>query len=414
MTAFDFEVHEDDLRLRVRPIGRPRIDSKPGEIQLVSHDLYVEATRLEGERFRPEFGVVTVGISPLFQIGGNREGVLDVSPDRTADLSADPTSTDPAEPEADCPKTPWLGSEKNPEIGFTGLMPFDTGLIDSFTRVEFGNGGDFDRDPRSGRYVPVEPGTGPYRKGYFHETAGLAILDDGMFDAGGNLLSPFPGLVSSKTIRLPDTDRRVQVTRIDLDVLGQSGLWPANGLLYAARFDSRRDAPHGILLANGRELAAPLTVVSESPVYVRGDYNVVERKGAAVIADRLHLLSEGGSSEEAGAADRARSTTVVASLVSGKAPSRAPRAECRFWDLVQLHEDWSGRDLLIRGSCACLYPSRTASRSEPGGPDPVGRPDLRLEFDRENLHVDLLPPFTPLAMWIRRWTPRNPDPAPPS
>ena len=45
------------------------------------------------------------------------------------------------------------------------------------------------------------------------------------------------------------------------------------------------------MITNGSELNAAETVVSDNPTYLQGDYNNVNKKGAAVIADAITILS---------------------------------------------------------------------------------------------------------------------------
>ena len=83
---------------------------------------------------------------------------------------------------------------------------------------------------------------------------------------------------------------------------------PANGILYAAanEKESNPNKEDGIRLVNGSKLPSQgLTVVSENPVYVQGDYNTKDKNGnlrtaltpltdlipAAVMADAVTVLS---------------------------------------------------------------------------------------------------------------------------
>ena len=82
------------------------------------------------------------------------------------------------------------------------------------------------------------------------------------------------------------------VARIALELLAATGHFPANGLVYASHelLGEGTDAG-GLMLTGGAELAQSLTVASSGPVYVQGDYNVTDKKSAAVIGDAVNLLS---------------------------------------------------------------------------------------------------------------------------
>ncbi|MCZ6795626.1 MAG: hypothetical protein O7J95_18635, partial [Planctomycetota bacterium] len=121
-------------------------------------------------------------------------------------------------------------------------------------------------------------------KGHFHENAGLTIVDGQAFDAAGTPID-LSGAITEKPMFDAREGKTIIVTEIDLAALNASGHFPANGLLYAYRTDASTAHPNGVRLVNGQELAGPLSVVSEDPVYVKGDFNTLNKKPAAVISD---------------------------------------------------------------------------------------------------------------------------------
>ncbi|HLG42260.1 MAG TPA: hypothetical protein VI643_02760, partial [Planctomycetota bacterium] len=128
--------------------------------------------------------------------------------------------------------------------------------------------------------------------GYFHQNAGLVIEDNKVFSGGTDITSSLPaGTISTTLIYDARESVYVPVSKLDMDLLKESGYYPANGLLYAHRTSSSASNPQGLMLTNGANLGGAMTVVSPDPVYIRGDYNSVEKKPAAVIADAVNLLS---------------------------------------------------------------------------------------------------------------------------
>lgn len=153
----------------------------------------------------------------------------------------------------------------------------------------------------------------------------------------------------------------------------------------------------GIRLINGHALpvaasnnnAAGLTVVSENPVYVKGNYNTgatsanppsntnpenssvvapYVRRPAAVIADAITVLSNAWSdSYHSGTARQDRlavSTTINTALVSGIVPSGVNGATYSGGgeNFIRLLEDWNSNDRVFCywGSMVQLYQSKQA------------------------------------------------------
>ncbi|MEZ6021272.1 MAG: hypothetical protein R3F17_14625 [Planctomycetota bacterium] len=111
----------------------------------------------------------------------------------------------------------------------------------------------------------------------------------------------------------------VRVVEVDLELLGDAGLFPENGLLYAAHYGMGEGTDaKGLLLKNGAELASGLTVACEGSVYLQGDYNTEEKKGASIIGDSVNLLSNGwDGSKTAGSLPEATETTYNCAFIAG-------------------------------------------------------------------------------------------------
>src|SRR2546430_7421188 len=83
--------------------------------------------------------------------------------------------------------------------------------------------------------------------------------------------------------------RNMVVTDVNVGLLRSSGAAPANGVLYVARTGSPGAS---VRLVNGSQLPSQgLTVVSENPMYIQGDYNTVAKVPAAMLADAITVLS---------------------------------------------------------------------------------------------------------------------------
>jgi hypothetical protein len=142
-----------------------------------------------------------------------------------------------------------------------------------------------------------------------------------------------------------------------------------------------------VRLINGYALpSAGLTIVSENPVYIQGNYNTSSTSGAsvpsnsgtytnpdasgyttkpaAVVADAVTILSGGWSDANSSAALSSRvasaNTTVNAALVAGNVPSGSGNYSGGGENFIRLLEDWSSRTFCYYGSMVELYQSNQA------------------------------------------------------
>ena len=246
-------------------------------------------------------------------------------------------------------------------------------------------------------------------KGYFHENAGLTIIVDGstitVTDANGNDLTAALGAAVSLS-DIADTRQsdggstRTRVISIDIEALNASSAFPANGLIYAAHTNMGEGTEaHGVILTNGAELAGNLTVASESPVYVHGDYNVVDKKAASVIGDAVNLLSNSwDGTKVAGDLPGASETTYNFAMITGSYGSEADRYNGGLENLPRFHENWSGVPCNISGSFVNIYDSKHATGDWRYGADRYTAPQRNWEYDESFNSIDGLPPFSPMAV----------------
>ena len=148
-----------------------------------------------------------------------------------------------------------------------------------------------------------------------------------------------------------------------------------------------------IRLVNGYKLPSStnplydgLTIVSENPVYIQGNYNTsanlgdavpsntgtysdsdasgYTREPAAVVADAITVLSAGWNDATSHASVASRiataNTTINAALVSGNVPSNGANYSGGGENFIRLLEDWSTRTFCYYGSMVQLYASSQA------------------------------------------------------
>jgi hypothetical protein len=299
---------------------------------------------------------------------------------------------------------------KSAAHGTSEAVPPSVGSIGMFEAAEGGIGGDYEWSEVDAEFVKVASGTGSYAKGYFHENADLSILTyaDGSwraFDGDGNDVSVSLGGVVSISSMLDSRQaegagKKIAVTEINIELLNASGVFPTNGLLYAASYGAGEatDAK-GVVLKSGAELKAPLTVVSENSVYVKGDYNVTSKKGAAVIADAVNLLSNPwNGSKTKGSLPTASETTYNMAFITGNLETVGSAYNGGLENLPRFHENWSGKSCNLNGSFVNPWNSKHATGAWLYGSDRYTAPIRNFAYDEDFNTAANLPPFTPMAV----------------
>jgi len=183
---------------------------------------------------------------------------------------------------------------------------------------------------------------------------------------------------------------------------------PDNGLLYATRDDAIVGEQPGVRLmeAGDIERDAGLTVVSNDPVYVQGDYNDVDKKPCAIICDSVNVLSSAWNND----ADSlnivnnrpADDTTINSAFIAGIDDTVGAAYNGGLENYPRMHESWSGDTLFIRGSFLAIWNSQVAT-----GPWVYGNPQYKAptrdwDYDDDFNDLSKLPPFTPWAVEINR------------
>lgn len=207
----------------------------------------------------------------------------------------------------------------------------------------------------------------------------------------------------------------MEVTQIDIGALTACGLMPANGILYASEKPGSAQKGEGVRLVNGSQLPSQgLTVVSENPVYIQGDYNTVNKVPAAVLADAVTVLSNNwgpNNSDDSGKAKGSTSgrpateTTVNAALAMGPHAEATPGAgNGEFNNLIRFLEDWNSVKFNYSGSVVALWHSQIATspwRCCGDSGDNYYRPPIR-NWGYDTLFDTNPPPGTPMGIIITR------------
>ncbi len=300
------------------------------------------------------------------------------------------------------------------QTGEHGLTESVTPRIGSIQMFDPTEGGSYLYDDLLGEYVEVGAGAGTHERGFYHGAADLVVIGAADGDlriyngAGEELsLSDFAGAIELGSVydarQANGSIDSVSVVEIDIEALGDAGLFPENGLVYVSHYGmGAASEAKGVRLRNGEELATALTVVVEGSIYVEGDYNTVAKKGAAVIGDAVSLLSNSwDDTKGAGDLPAASNTTYNVAMITGNHATVGSAYNGGLENLPRFHENWSGRTASIRGSFVNTWESEYATGKWKYGSDRYTAPRRDWHYETSFNDVANLPPFTPVAVAAR-------------
>ena len=300
----------------------------------------------------------------------------------------------------------WGGTVKSKDNGVTGLnLPEPTGTLDILGQ------GDGSMYQKSG--LRILNGTATNKDG---ATVNLKYRDNNYKDSHGNLIwdpGTTPGTSNPNVNPLTTTDtfydqreqKTVTVAELDIAKLQNS----TNAMAALNNPPSGQDAhvmyissSDSVRLVNGSTLPdGGLTIASNRPVYVEGDYNVAN-KPAAVLGDALTVLSNAWDDTHGAQALSSRvasSTTVNAAFMTGNKNTTGSQYSGGVENLMRFLEDWSGKTMTYAGSLVCLWQSQYATGNWPGTGTVYNPPTRNWSYGIDMNH---LPPGTPCVRNINR------------
>jgi hypothetical protein len=169
-----------------------------------------------------------------------------------------------------------------------------------------------------------------------------------------------------------------------------------------------------VRLINGGSLRYPLTIATDRPVYVQGDYNSGAWQPAAILSDAVTFLSAGWN-DAAHAAFPANPTGasgemwVFAAIAAGHSatPCDYRVAGCAgnhygggLENFPRFLERWSGIQMHYRGSLVSLFQSQAANLHEWSWRHYYDPPSRDWQFDTRFRDPTQLPPGTPVTATV--------------
>jgi len=257
---------------------------------------------------------------------------------------------------------------------------------------------------------------------YYASNANVIITNNQVVKGGAALVEgvdcPMGTITSTTTLYNNREGIDIKTTNIDLkklagyapgDVEGSPSFrnnLPSNGLLYATRNDATTTEP-GIRLVNGGTLytSGGLTIVSNDPVYVQGDYNTNNERPASIICDSLNILSNNWNDVNSTgglSARTATTTTINCAVIAGVDTTTGGHYNGGLENYPRLHESWSGIQLNIKGSFVELWNSHIATGAWQYGAPQYTAPTRNWTYNTNFNNINSLPPFTPWAVEAQR------------
>lgn len=236
--------------------------------------------------------------------------------------------------------------------------------------------------------------------------ADLRILDGVAYDRNGNTVTLPGGIVSTPTFYDYRQNKPITVREINIGNLGASA--PANGILYVSETQGSTNS-RAVRLTNGSTLpTGGLTVASDNPLYVKGDYNTITKKGAAIFGDAISFLSNGWS--DANAVNSGSSftnrvatpTTVNAAVVTGNTNTAVGSYNGGLENLPRFLENWTGKNFTYKGSLIDLWQSQQATAPWAYGSPIYTAPNRIWSYDTDFNNPANLPPGTPRVRTLAR------------
>lgn len=183
---------------------------------------------------------------------------------------------------------------------------------------------------------------------------------------------------------------------------------------------------YGVRLTNGAELAstvfgapaiAGLSIATGQAIYIEGDYNAVNKKPAAVLADSLNVLSNswtdaaGLASAAGGTLAAASGTTINAAFLAGTDTTGGFEGSAGqslggynggIKGLMRLHENWFGRTLIYRGSFVSLGTPVHVNGAWVVGSTYYREPTPDYGYDTDFDDALMLPPLSPQFVYLKQ------------
>jgi hypothetical protein len=234
----------------------------------------------------------------------------------------------------------------------------------------------------------------------FYYRADLKIIDGVATDIEGLPVSLTEGIMSTHTFYNFREGKWLFATQIDIGEMIAAGQVPGNGILYVSASETSPGARDAVIrLVNGQQLPdGGLTVASDNPLYILGDYNVIESQPSSVLSDAFNVLSNSWddvNSDQSIGQRRASDTTLRVGVVAGTIETTPGNYNGGIENFPRFLEDWAGMTMTYVGSLVCMWISEWATGEWTYGGEYYISPKRDWSFDTAFYNPDQLPPGSP-------------------
>jgi len=246
----------------------------------------------------------------------------------------------------------------------------------------------------------------------YEQKAEAKIIDGAYLVKIGSVWQDVSSLLPSGTITTGGfydyrEKTNVVTTDIDMNLLKTSSYFPSNGVIYSS--DQRTGTFNALRLQNASDIGNPLSIFSENPMYVQGDYNTVNKQPAALAGDAITFLSNSWNDANASSSSspfwnrNPSATTCNASIITGNTEMTSTVDNGGLENLLRYLEDWDYNiKYTINGSIVNLWHSKEAVGAWKVG-SPVYTPPVRdYSYDTDLDDPNKLPPETPQIQIFQR------------
>jgi Tfp pilus assembly protein PilX len=233
----------------------------------------------------------------------------------------------------------------------------------------------------------------------YEHKAGFKIIDGDAYAPFGGVWSDVTALLPAGTITTKSFEdgregKTVNATEVDMSLLKSSSYFPDNGVIYAS--DQRSGTFNALRLTNGPDVGKPVSVYSENPMYVKGDFNSVNKQPVSLAADAVTFLSNNWDDVLSGASKSGRiasQTICNASVMTGNTNTTSSDYNGGLENLPRFLEDWTDKRFTWRGSMVNLWNSQHATGD--WGGDYYTPPNRDWAYDTDLDDPAKMPPATP-------------------
>jgi len=227
-----------------------------------------------------------------------------------------------------------------------------------------------------------------------------------------------PNPISTKTFYDYRENKLITATEVDVNLLrgstnamAQLNDPPAGadpGIIYVSETQDANNSK-AVRLTNGATLpASGLSIATDNPVYVKGNYNTVNKKGASIMGDSVTFLSNNWDDTNAANASSpfngriATNTTVNAATITGNTMTAVGSYNGGLENLPRFLEDWNDKTFTYMGSLVNLWQSSQANSAWSYGAPVYEAPNRAWSYDTDFDTLSGLPPGTPRARTLSR------------